>query len=829
MPLEALTSRDAVLAAIAEFDEVGRDEFLARYGFSPARDIVVLHQGRRYDSKPIVAAAHGHQHPELGPLRHTEFSGGRPTIAKLQQLGFEVERLNAPGVVPPAAGPLLRQFVDSYAAARGETFRGSHPAADALKRAADALQHRLPPAVAQARVRASVGQGNWATVPWIAVLDSRETNTTQRGVYPVLLIPEDLHGVYLTIAQGVTELKRERGRAGAYAALAERAQALRPRLTRLWSDGYGDGNDVELGPSSLGRDYAASVVVSKYFARDGLETSEIDDDFVELCAAYGELLESGALAVETTERHEPAVMSVYVGRVAEQNFASGGRKGWWGWRQTHPELSDVQPGDLILFGFGYSGGSPRVDADAWAQNRVQRAVVGRIERVPFRTDEAVMPDEVTGAASYPYKVRFQVLQDFANVDLNEQGGLSPEVAEALRLSAVRQGAGIVRPVEGSTLLEPFSEQEGVADPLVAIDEVAGAFIEDVGGSGLRLDDRLISAFFVAALTKPFLILTGLSGSGKTQLAKRLGEWCGSDSQGRPRYQVVPVRPDWTGPEYLFGFPDALQNRVDGQSVWAVPDTLEFLLRANAEPVKPFVLVLDEMNLAHVERYFADFLSGLESREPVLPDLHVRDGKWLERDGSRRIPLPRNVTVVGTVNIDETTYLFSPKVLDRAFTFEFRVADSDLDPDVRRPGPSEAASDVVLESLVAYQRHDDWQFDHPHPQRDDLAEDLRELHRILSPAGLEFGHRVMYEALRFASMLGAARGLGREEALDAIALTKVLPKIHGSRQRLEPVLRDLIVFAEGGPESTQDRLPATVAKARRMLDVLLEAQFVSFTE
>ena len=350
-----------------------------------------------------------------------------------------------------------------------------------------------------------------------------------------------------------------------------------------------------------------------------------------------------------------------------------------------------------------------------------------------------------------------------------------------------------------------------------VDEVAEAFIEAVRGSGLRLDERLIEVFLAAALTKPFLILTGLSGSGKTQLATRLGEWCGSDSKGL-RYQVVPVRPDWTGPEYLFGFPDALQNRVDDQAVWAVPDTLEFLLRANADPTKPFVLVLDEMNLAHVERYFADFLSGLESREPVLPDLHVRGGKWLERDGSRKIPLPRNVTVVGTVNIDETTYLFSPKVLDRAFTFEFRVVDSDLDPGAHRPGPSEAATDDILGSLVTYQQHDEWQFDHPHPERDALADDLRNLHRVLSPAGLEFGHRVMYEALRLASMLGASRGLGRDEVLDAIALTKVLPKIHGSRQRLQPVLETLITFAEGSPETPEPRLPATVTKARRMLKV-----------
>jgi 5-methylcytosine-specific restriction enzyme B len=302
MPLEALTDPNAVLAAIAEFDEVGRDQFLARYGFLPARDVVVLHQQRRYDSKPIVAAAHGHQHADLGPLRPSEFSGGRPTIAKLEQLGFQVERLNSSDGGSSTAGPLVQEFIDAYARAKGETFAGSHPAAGVLGRAADALQHRLPPSLAQARVKASVGQGNWATVPWVAVLHPRETTTTQRGTYPVLLIPEDLRGVYLTLAQGVTELKRDRGKAAGYSILADRAQALRPRLGKLANRGFGGGDEVDLGPSNLGRDYAASVIISKYFARDALGTSDLDDDFSELCSAYGELLESGAPACGPNRR-----------------------------------------------------------------------------------------------------------------------------------------------------------------------------------------------------------------------------------------------------------------------------------------------------------------------------------------------------------------------------------------------------------------------------------------------------------------------------------------------------------------------------------------------
>ena len=357
MPLEALTSREAVLAAMAEFDNVGREEFLAKYGFHPARDILVLHEGRRYDSKPILAAAHGYEHPDVGPLRSSEFSGGRPTATKLEQLGFEVERLlDAPVVDGPAAGPAPKRVHRFVRPRERGNLRRIASGGGSPKACRGSFRERLPVSIAEARVKASVGQGNWATVPWISrPRPPRETNTTQHGTYPVLLIPEDLSGVYLTLAQGVTQLKRDRGKAAAYAALSERAQTLRPRLAPLAPRGFGDGNDVDLGPSSLGRDYAASVIVSKYFARDALGTSDLDDDFAELCSAYGQLLDSGALPADPSAVHEPAVMSVYVGRGAEQNFASGGQRGWWGWRQTHPDHAAVQPGDLILFGFGYSG------------------------------------------------------------------------------------------------------------------------------------------------------------------------------------------------------------------------------------------------------------------------------------------------------------------------------------------------------------------------------------------------------------------------------------------------------------------------------------------
>jgi len=94
MSLSEIQSRSSVLSAIAEYDEIGREAFLAKYGFGEARSYFLIHDGRRYDSKAIVGAAHGFEFPDLGPLGRGDFSGGEATVQrKLEELGFEVEVL----------------------------------------------------------------------------------------------------------------------------------------------------------------------------------------------------------------------------------------------------------------------------------------------------------------------------------------------------------------------------------------------------------------------------------------------------------------------------------------------------------------------------------------------------------------------------------------------------------------------------------------------------------------------------------------------------------------------------------------------------------------
>jgi 5-methylcytosine-specific restriction protein B len=168
------------------------------------------------------------------------------------------------------------------------------------------------------------------------------------------------------------------------------------------------------------------------------------------------------------------------------------------------------------------------------------------------------------------------------------------------------------------------------------------------------------------MAKRFLILSGLAGSGKTQLALAFANALIEDKK---QLCVVSVGADWTNREPLLGFPNALQaNKYERPE----SGVLDLLIEANKEENKnkPYFLVLDEMNMSYVERYFADFLSVMESGESI--------SLWSgEGDVPNDISLPINLFIIGTINVDETTYMFSPKVLDRANVIEFKISPDEM--------------------------------------------------------------------------------------------------------------------------------------------------------
>ena len=256
-----------------------------------------------------------------------------------------------------------------------------------------------------------------------------------------------------------------------------------------------------------------------------------------------------------------------------------------------------------------------------------------------------------------------------------------------------------------------------------------------------------------------------------------------------------------------------------------------------------------MNLAHVERYFADVLSGMETRAACIPNLKRDEGHWrIPRDGPEKIQFPQNLFVVGTVNVDETTYLFSPKVLDRANTFEFRVATDALAHTAERPQPAAAGDPALTRGLLSIAIDDRWHLTRSTPGQAEFLEHLRRLHALLTDGGFEFGHRVFYEAVRFAAMYAGTGDANALTALDLQVMQKVLPRLHGSRRRLETTLcavghfcHDLTFDSQLGvrdaiarfdPLSAQPlnaRLPISFEKVARMTRILRANQFVSFTE
>ena len=351
-------------------------------------------------------------------------------------------------------------------------------------------------------------------------------------------------------------------------------------------------------------------------------------------------------------------------------------------------------------------------------------------------------------------------------------------------------------------------------------------------------ERFVRTFLASLAAKRFVILAGMSGSGKTQVAQKLGQWFGTG-----HYEVVPVRPDWTGPEPLIGYQDALVQRDDGLPVWSVPRVLEYCVWCRHDPTRPHLLLLDEMNLAHVEQYFSDFLSGMESGEPVLPDVGWDSEKkqWILLS-RQRLEVPDNLFIVGTVNVDETTYMFSPKVLDRAHTIEFRVHHSDLPRDavnLAKPGLVPPADHVHLRSFLDAARDAGWQAKHaPGDLGQRLAKDLEEFHKVLEDVGFEFGFRAVHEAGRFAALLRAVDpDVSYDNLLDRVVMQKLLPRLHGSRRRLELALSRIASICHDGVLGSDDfdpvvtelqdaKLPVSFEKLRRMTRRIRADHFVS---
>ena len=234
-----------------------------------------------------------------------------------------------------------------------------------------------------------------------------------------------------------------------------------------------------------------------------------------------------------------------------------------------------------------------------------------------------------------------------------------------------------------------------ADEIIIADEIT-RISKYIISKGFTFEKGLIENFYLNLKTKPFVILAGISGTGKTKLVKLFAESLGA-TRDNGQYMLVPVRPDWSDSTDLFGHVDLNGSFVPGSII-------DFISDAAMNLNKPYFLCLDEMNLARVEYYFSDFLSIIETRRSegdfIISDPLVNEGIiGHSQNGQRykKLIFSENLYVVGTVNMDETTYPFSKKVLDRANTIELSHVDLDQINGVNRGSVTRTLPNSFLKS------------------------------------------------------------------------------------------------------------------------------------
>lgn len=432
---------------------------------------------------------------------------------------------------------------------------------------------------------------------------------------------------------------------------------------------------------------------------------------------------------------------------------------------------------------------------------------------------------------------------------------------------------------------------------------AGASSTEVNETSIDAPAMLPADWVLALASKGFILVSGPSGTGKSRTARDIAraldyplepEFTATAVACRPAncLAFVPVGADWTDGTPLLGFHNFFSpsnENGNGENItygaWDPPAALRLLLRAQRRPDQPHFLVLDEMNLSHVERYFSQFLSLLESNRGlssssklslldansvklIASTLEASKEHPLEKSvadeliaGNQGLTLPDNLFIVGTVNVDETTYMFSPKVLDRAHVIEMQAPDpaAYMKGETPPPGafmPADKARQILVRS-ARRRRNGFWEKESPLAILNEAASGtsfgaeladivtvqgrlLAGLQKLLEPVGFGFAYRTINEFCAYMatyleygdqSLFSHAGNTGWQEALDRAVFQKVLPKIHGNRRQLGESLRALVAFLMderaaytlgtqkvevSEAEATGIALPISAQKVRSML-------------
>ena len=394
------------------------------------------------------------------------------------------------------------------------------------------------------------------------------------------------------------------------------------------------------------------------------------------------------------------------------------------------------------------------------------------------------------------------------------------------------------------------------------------FFERFGGKlkVTKVVENKQQSYLTAIRTKPFLLLAGISGTGKSRIVRKLAQATddidvfANDAErfschSPANFCLIQVKPNWHNSMDVVGFKSNIGK--DGEHYEYTP-FIEFIGKAWKNLNTPFFLCLDEMNLAPVEEYFAEFLSAIESRsidangsyetDPIIKPFkdfgdkvafemikHLIGEDTLDSDLAKRLynkglTLPQNLIVMGTVNMDDTTFSFSRKVLDRAMSIEM----NEVDYDAFLAGTTEDDIPVLIdcnELLVKRPIKSQEVKDEIDGIR--ITNFLKDINSILEGTPFKLGYRAANEALLY---VAASKSFGSDEiasALDDFTLMKILSRIEGDNSKLKTANGDCILekltefLCSANSIVSGLKNSKSLAKLRQMSLALERDHFVSF--
>ncbi|NIK75043.1 MoxR-like ATPase [Paenibacillus castaneae] len=719
----------------------------------------------------------------------------------------------------------LSLILNTYIEAKTQQF-ANHQLGRLFRQSLPEYLRELPFMNGDYKVQGSIGQGNWANIPWLAILDKRLTTTTQQGEYIVYLFAEDMSAVYLTLLQGVTVPLRERGKKDGYQYFEQKVREMRELLPlqNLHKD-----ENIHLTSSGIGRDYQVSTVAYVRYDRNNIPEDDI------LIADLENMMYNYKLyADQVTEQQQPTAPSTFKYTLAHLYLGQGiiSYLGNNNYSPIHINELVSNQATVLISGDDVKNPKERIQHVGRALQELGQISVedGYYSLTPQGTEYYLAFDEnkwrlspeqvqlirrYLGESNGDHATNLAKVMNLAISIVGELGTFTLDEFNTAFISAMglEEEWGTVTQENRSRFMLNWLEElqfvkktgdqymfqlDEEAEPLdtMTVSDRLSYIKSFIRNKGFHFPNELIENLYLSLKTKPFVILAGVSGTGKTKLVKLFAEALGALSHNH-QFTLIPVRPDWSDPSDLIGYKDLSGAFRPGRLAEALVEASK-----PSNQRKPYFICLDEMNLARVEHYFSDLLSIIETQEwqgEAIVTMPLINKDTLASDDQPiygNLSLPDNVYLIGTVNMDETTHPFSKKVLDRANTIEFNYINLEQFPDQ----VIQSNEATTIKTSNAFLRSEYLQLIDAYGENQELVKQvtakLVKVNNILEQVHSHVGFRIR-DAVCFYMIYNERFSLmGEDEAFDLQLLQKILPRVQGSSSSVKRVLLLLMQEALG---------------------------------